>query len=106
MEVNVKNKQYNYVEKSIIKLNDISPSFIDISRKESKVINIYYIGHFYLDDNDIELKPFYFAINDLGIFMDMDMFMDILKKILVINILILIILTIIKRFCTKYAFMG
>ena len=89
-----------------MKLNDISPSFIDISRKESKGINIYYIDHFYLDDNDIELTPFYFAINDLWIFMDMDMFMDILKKILVINILILIILIIIKRFCTKYAFMG
>ena len=27
-------------------------------------INIYYIDHFYLDDDDIELKPFYFVIND------------------------------------------
>ena len=65
MEVNIKNKKYNYVEKSIIKLNDISPSFINISRKESMGINIYYIDHFYLDDDDTELKPFYFAINDI-----------------------------------------
>ena len=28
-------------------------------------INIYYINHFYLEDDDIELKPFYFAINDV-----------------------------------------
>ena len=65
MEVNIKNKKYNYVEKSVIKLNDISPSFINISRKESMGINIYYIHHFYLDDDDTELKPFYFAINDV-----------------------------------------
>ena len=65
MEVNIKNKIFNYVEKSIIKLNDISPSFIDISRKESMGINICYIDHFYLDDDDIELKPFYFVINDV-----------------------------------------
>ena len=65
MEVNIKNKKYNYVEKSIIKLNDISPSFINISRKESMGINIYYIDHFYLDDDDTEIKPFYFAINDV-----------------------------------------
>ena len=64
MEINIKNK-YNYIEKSIIKLNDISPSFINISRKESIGVNIYYIDHFYLDDADIELKPFYFAINDV-----------------------------------------
>ena len=64
MEVNIKNKKYNYIDKSIIKLSDISPSFINISRKESIGINIYYIDHFYLDDNDIELKPFYFVIND------------------------------------------
>ena len=47
-------------------MNDISPSFINISRKESIGINIYYIDHFYLDDDDdIELKSFYFAINDV-----------------------------------------
>ena len=28
-------------------------------------INTYYIDHFYLDDDDIELKLFYFAINDV-----------------------------------------
>ena len=64
MEVNIKNKKYNCVEKSIIKLNDIIPSLIDIIRKESMGINIYYIDHFYLEDDDIELKPFYFGIND------------------------------------------
>ena len=26
-------------------------------------INIYYIDHFHLEDDDIELNPFYFAIN-------------------------------------------
>ena len=65
MEVNIKNKKYNYVEKSIVKLNDISVSVININRKESLGINIYYIDHFYLDDDDIKLKPFYFAINDV-----------------------------------------
>ena len=38
---------------------------INISRKESMGINIYNINHFYLDDDDIELKPFYFVINDV-----------------------------------------
>ena len=57
MEVNIKNKKYNCAEKSIIKLNDISPSLINIIRKEYIGINTYYI--------DIELKPFYFAINDV-----------------------------------------
>ena len=42
MKVNIINKKYNYIEKSIIKLNDISLSFINISRKESIGINIYY----------------------------------------------------------------
>ena len=31
-------------------------------------INIYYIDHFYLNDDDIELKPFYFVINVYGYF--------------------------------------
>ena len=65
MEVNIKNKKYNYIEKSIIKLNDISASLINITRKESMGINIYYIDHYYLEDDDIELKPFYFTINDV-----------------------------------------
>ena len=55
MEVNIKNKKYNYVEKSIIKLNDASLSLINIIRKESVGINIYYINHFYLEDNNIKL---------------------------------------------------
>ena len=63
MEVNIKNKKYNYVEKNIVKLNDISLSLINISRKESMGINIYYIDYFYLDDDGIEVKPFYFAVN-------------------------------------------
>ena len=58
MEVNIKNTKYNYAEKGIIKLNNISPSLINIIRKESMGINIYYIDHF-------ELKPFYFGINDV-----------------------------------------
>ena len=65
MKVNIENKNYNYVEKGIIKLNDISLSFINISRKESMRINIYYFDHFYLNDDDIELNPFYFVINDV-----------------------------------------
>ena len=45
-------------------------------------INIYYIDHFYLEEDNIELGPFYFGINDVyGYF----------EKIMVINILILII---------------
>ena len=65
MGVNIKNKKYNYVEKSVVKLTDISASLINITRKESMSINIYYIDHYYLEDDDIELKPFYFAINDV-----------------------------------------
>ena len=34
MEVNIKNKKYDYAEKSIIKLNDVSPSFINILKEE------------------------------------------------------------------------
>ena len=64
MEVNIKNNKYNCVEKSIIELNDISPSLINIIRKESMGINIYYIDHFYLD-NDNKLKPFHFDFNDV-----------------------------------------
>ena len=63
MEVNIKNKNYNYVEKSIIKLNDIRPSFINILKEEYIGTNTYHI-HYYLD-NDNKLKPFYFAINDV-----------------------------------------
>ena len=65
MEVNIKNKKHNYVEKSITKLNDISLILINITKKESMGINIYYIDHYYLKDGGIELKPFYFAINDV-----------------------------------------
>ena len=65
MEINIKNKKYNYAEKNVIKLDDISVSLINITTKESMGINIYYIDHYYLEDDDIELKPFYFAINDV-----------------------------------------
>ena len=62
MEVNIKNKKYNYFKKSITKLNDISPSLINIL-KEYIGINTYHINYYYLD-NDNKLNPFYFAIND------------------------------------------
>ena len=68
MEVNIKNKKYNYVEKSIIKLNDINLSLINIIRKESMGINFYYIDHFYLEDDETELRTFYFGINVYGYF--------------------------------------
>ena len=64
MEVNIKNKKFSCVEKSIIKLKYITPSLINIVRKEYIGINTYHINHYYLKD-DIELKPFYFAINDV-----------------------------------------
>ena len=63
MELNI--KKYNCVEKSIIKLNDASLRLINIIRKESMGINIYYINHFYLEDNNIKQGPFYFGINDV-----------------------------------------
>ena len=63
MEVNIKNKKYNYVEKRIIKLNDISPSFINILKEEYIGINTYHIDYYL--DNDNKLKLFYFAINDV-----------------------------------------
>ena len=63
MELNIKNKKYNCVEKSIIKLNDISPSFINILKEEDIGINTYHIDYYL--DNDNKLKPFYFAINDV-----------------------------------------
>ena len=65
MEINIKNKKYNYAEKNVIKLDDISVNLINITTKESMGINIYYIDHYYLEDDDIELKPFYFDINDV-----------------------------------------
>ena len=64
MEVNIKNKKYIYFKKSIIKLNDISPSLITILKKEYIGIDTYHINYYYLD-NDKKLKPFYFAINDV-----------------------------------------
>ena len=64
MEVNINNKKYIYLEKSIIKLNDISPSLINIIKEEGIGINTYHIDHYYLD-NDNKLKPFYFPINDV-----------------------------------------
>ena len=66
MEVNIKNKQYIYLEKSIIKLNDISLSLTNIIKEEYVGSNTYHIYHYYLDnDNDNKLKSFYFAINDV-----------------------------------------
>ena len=62
MEVNIKNEKYIYFKKSIIKLNDISPSLINILKEEDIGINTYHINYHYLD-NDNKLKPFYFAIN-------------------------------------------
>ena len=67
MEVNIKNNKYNCVEKSIIELNDIIRSLINIIRKESMGINIYYINYFYLE-GDNRQKPFYFGINVYGFF--------------------------------------
>ena len=64
MEVDIKNKKYIYFKKSIIKLNDISPSSISIFKDEYIGINTYHIDYHYLD-NDNKLKPFYFAINDV-----------------------------------------
>ena len=64
MEVNIKNKKYIYFKKSIIKLNDISPSLINILKEEYIGINTYHI-YYYCLDNDNKLKPFYFAINDV-----------------------------------------
>ena len=39
MEVNIKNKKHIYLEKSIIKLNDISLSLINILKEEYIGIN-------------------------------------------------------------------
>ena len=64
MEVNIKNKKYIYFKKSIIKLNDISPSIINILKEEYIDINTCHTDYYYLD-NDNKLKPFYFAINDV-----------------------------------------
>ena len=65
MEVNIKNKKYKYVEKSIRKLNNVGLRLINIIRKESMGINIYYINHFYLEDDNIKQGPSYFGINDV-----------------------------------------
>ena len=61
MEVNIKNEKNIFLEKSIIKLNYIGPSLINIIKEEYIDINTYQIDY-YLKDN-IELRPFYFAIN-------------------------------------------
>ena len=63
MEVNIKNKKYIHLEKSIIKLNDISPSLINILKEQYIGINTYHVDYYL--DNDNKLKPFYFAINDV-----------------------------------------
>ena len=63
MEINIKNKKYIYLEKSIIKLNDISPNLINILKEEYIGINTYPIDYYL--DNDNKLKPFYFAIDDV-----------------------------------------
>ena len=63
MEVNIKNKKYIYLEKTIIKLNDISPSLINIIKEEYIGINSYHIDYYLYNYN--KLKPFYFAINDV-----------------------------------------
>ena len=63
MEVNIKNKKYIYLEKSIIKVNGISPSLINIIKEEYIGINTYHIDYYL--DNDNKLKPFFFAINDV-----------------------------------------
>ena len=65
MEVTIKNKKYNCLGKSIITLNDASLSLINTIRKESMGINIYYINHFYLEDNNIKQGPFYFGIDNV-----------------------------------------
>ena len=97
MEVNIKNKKYNSAEESIIKLNDISLSLINIIRKEPMGINIYYIDHFYLEDDDSELNPFYFGINDVyGYFEENNG-----KKYFNIDNT-----HIIKRFCKNICFYG
>ena len=62
MEVNIKKYIYIYLEKSIIKLNHISLSVINIMKEEYIGINTYHNNHYYLKDN-IKPKPFYFAIN-------------------------------------------
>ena len=95
MEVNTKNKKGNYEEKNVIKLNDISATLINSTRKESMAINIYYIDHYYLEDDDVDLKPFNFAINDVYRYFEE----NIDKKYL-------IILIIIKRFCKNICFYG
>ena len=63
MEVNIKNKKYIYFKKSIIKLDDISPSLINILKEEYIGINSYHINYYLGNDN--KLEPFYFAINDV-----------------------------------------
>ena len=84
MEVNIKNKKYNYVEKSIIKLNDNSPSFINILKEEYIGIYTYHIDYYL--DNDNKLKAFLFCYYDVYGYFEENM---------VRNILILIILIII-----------
>ena len=76
MEVNIKNKKYIYFKKRIKKLNDISPSLINILKEEYIGINIYL-------HNGNKLKPFHFAVDDVyGYF----------EEIMVRSILILIII--------------
>ena len=96
MEINIKNEKYNCVENGIINLNHITSNLININRKEYTGINTYYIDYYSVED-DIELKPFYFAINDVYGY-----FEEIISK----KILILIILIIIKRFCKNICSYG
>ena len=58
MEVNIKNKKYDYAEKSIIKLNDVSPSFINILKEEYFNIDNTY-------NNKKILKKYMLSLNDI-----------------------------------------
>ena len=52
MELNIKNKKYKFVEKTIIELNDISPNFINILKEEYIGINNYHIDYYLDNDNN------------------------------------------------------
>ena len=52
MELNIKNKKYKFVEKTIIELNDISPNFINILKEEYIGINNYHVDYYLDNDNN------------------------------------------------------
>ena len=58
IKVNLNNKKYNFIDKNTVDLFSISYDSIIVNRKKPLGINTYYTDYVYLDDDDIDVKPY------------------------------------------------